>query len=513
MDMNIDISIGQEIDGYIIERPLGAGSFNSVFSVRTQTTGARAALKLLRRGEAEAKQRFKQEIAALKQLNHPDIPKYIHDGTYNGQPFLVQTFVPGESLRKQLYHQRRQGRTCGERQVLIIVRRLLGALAHMHEHNIVHRDVKDANVVVSKSLKQVSLVDLGFCREIHQDAKVESFTQIGALRFGPPKKLRSPTTIHDTHDVFAVGVLAYVLLTNCYPWDLELGDDVSVLIFRMETRPLVPVSDLNTLIHPELSNFVSVLLAVDDDNRPDAAAAKHKCDSVYTSLRKERRAQSKQPTASLDRLWSIGHSSGQVLSTRRVGSFPQHLTYVRDLVDRARTKIRMMVDCVDHGSFLDPKLHDELLRTIERVGRSKHRPAIQLLICGKGAAISKSNPFFAVSYARNRKNIAFVRCLSTFCIFHRTTRPGSKTEFHKLLMRYHTLFKHRLLEANVDIRNVSETTAKSIGYFCWIEDERYAIFGPAGGTTFFRTHDSILVKSLITLFDFHWQLRPKHRKH
>lgn len=286
-----------KIDEYRILESLGSGSFAETFRVAA-TDGTEYALKLLRSGaDHDALLRFQNEVWALKSLEHRVIPKFITEGTYNGRPYLVESLALGKSLRKRLQEQREEGGASSQMRVLSIAVALLDALAHMHERGILHRDVKDDNIIATPSVSHVTLIDFGFCKGRGQPAEVPSVWNVGAARYCPPSKLEHPTNAHPTHDVFAVGVVGYLLLTNSYPWDISQSEDAGHLRERMLTRPPRPISDLNSLVSREVSDFFVRLLALDDDARPAASNAKQECDE----LREKVSAHSAAPVISRER--------------------------------------------------------------------------------------------------------------------------------------------------------------------------------------------------------------------
>src|SRR5207237_3803295 len=94
-------------------------------------------------------------------------------------------------------------------------------LTYMHDQGVYHRDVKDDNIIATDAGREVTLVDLGFCKGLGQPSQVQTVWNAGAARYAPPEKLDHPADANPTHDVFAVGVVAYLLLTNQYPWDFS----------------------------------------------------------------------------------------------------------------------------------------------------------------------------------------------------------------------------------------------------------------------------------------------------
>ena len=259
---------------YQVLEYLNGGSFGHVYRV-CKHCHHQYALKWLRAdAEREGIQRFENEAWALNKLDHPVIPKLVDQGQSDGRPYIVMTLARGTSLRKLFSDQLKEGGASGHMRVLAIAEAVLDALTHMQERRIYHRDVKDDNIVATDSVSHVSLLDFGFCKGSRQPVDVASFFKVGAPRYSPPSKLRHPAKVHPTHDVFAVGVVAYLLLTNQYPWSVSETEDAGDLEEQMRTRALVPVSEINNLVPKDVSRFFANLLDIDDDHRPNPSKAR-----------------------------------------------------------------------------------------------------------------------------------------------------------------------------------------------------------------------------------------------
>lgn len=251
---------------------LGAGSFGHVFHVRRGDE--EFALKWLKPdAEADARPRFENEAWALQALDHPVIPRFIDRGEHNGRPWLVMTLAHGISLRALHEKQVRERTPCGQMRVLDIMIAVLDALTYMHARDVYHRDVKDGNVIAAESVTNVTLIDFGFCRGVQQPEHPPSFWAVGASRFGPPTKLDYPSEVHSTHDVFAVGVLAYLLLTNRFPWQVAESENRGRLRDAMVNTDPPDLLTINSFVDPEVAGLISRLLEINDDARPSAADA------------------------------------------------------------------------------------------------------------------------------------------------------------------------------------------------------------------------------------------------
>lgn len=257
---------------YRVKALVGEGSYAHTYLV--ERDGQELAVKWLRADSPPGSdKRFENEAWALRQLNHPSIPRLIAVGTLEGRPYIVMTFADGVSLRKLYERQVGDGGTLGQWRMLRIAEAILDALAHMHKRRIYHRDVKDANVLLDESSSHVTLVDLGVCKGDGQPVDADTFWEIGASKFSPPEKLNHPRHAHPTHDVFAVGVLGYLLLTNRYPWSVDPEGDRGDLVELMQ-RVIPPrIHVVNNMVRRDVSDFFTWLLQIDDDSRPTAPDA------------------------------------------------------------------------------------------------------------------------------------------------------------------------------------------------------------------------------------------------
>jgi eukaryotic-like serine/threonine-protein kinase len=212
---------GQSIGAYTLISLLGNGGMGSVWLARRNDGwfAGHAALKLLHPsiiglvGEA----RFKREGAILGQLKHPHIAHLIDAGVSPvGQPYLVLEHVEGQRI-DDYCDAGRLGVVARVRLVLDV----LGAVAHAHAKLIVHRDIKPSNLLVSRE-GRVKLLDFGIAKLIGGDAgpEVAALTRDDARPLTPeyaaPEQIAGGAVTAAT-DVYAVGVLLYVLLAGRHP--------------------------------------------------------------------------------------------------------------------------------------------------------------------------------------------------------------------------------------------------------------------------------------------------------
>ena len=288
-----ELPCGYVIDKYTIDEQLGRGNFATVYS-GSDDNERKVAIKIGDSLDQTNHDRIRSEAAALKRLKHPGIPAYVAEGSIIGHPYIVMDLAPGRSLHDRILNHLSCNQRFSDVSVLRVIRELFEILVYLNsEPHIsndgsgwVHRDIKDANVVLNDSKSRVTLIDFGFCKESGDTNKRfdDSFFHAGAARFAPPTKLDRPAHADPTYDVFAVGVLAYLMLTNQHPWSVPYTDDVGDLIMAMRSEEPIPISELNNTVRPQVCELIEALLTIDDKNRPSATEALETVEGLLSSV-------------------------------------------------------------------------------------------------------------------------------------------------------------------------------------------------------------------------------------
>ena len=211
---------GRRIGPYVIESEIGRGGMGSVWKARRADGRfeGHVAIKLLhlswlgRIGE----QRFQLEGRLLGRLDHPNIARLIDAGVLEGgQPYLVLEYVEGEPIDRYC----ELSSLSAEARVELILH-ALAAVAHAHRHLIVHRDLKPSNVLVTPD-GTVKLLDFGIAKLLDVGAQVaptQTLMQGLTPQYAAPEQLLGQTVTTAT-DVYALGVMLYVLLAGQHPFE------------------------------------------------------------------------------------------------------------------------------------------------------------------------------------------------------------------------------------------------------------------------------------------------------
>ena len=234
---------GQVVGAYTLERELGQGGMGSVWLAR-RTDGRYegfVAIKflhagLLARGDAE---RFAREGSILARLAHPHIARLIDAGVMPGgaQPYLVLEYIDGVTIERYC-EQHALDATARVRLFLGV----LAAVAHAHHRLILHRDLKPSNILVTEA-GEVKLLDFGIATLLDdgaQAAAASELTQRAGRAFTPqyaaPEQLQGGDVTTAT-DVYALGVLLYVLLGGAHPTAVPTDTALNQLRAVVEHEP------------------------------------------------------------------------------------------------------------------------------------------------------------------------------------------------------------------------------------------------------------------------------------
>jgi eukaryotic-like serine/threonine-protein kinase len=238
---------GQTIGAFEVVSQIGQGGMGSVWLARRNDGRfeRQVALKFLNIAllGKEGEDRFKREGRILALLAHPHIAELIDAGvTITGQPYLVLEYVDGDQI----------DRYCDQRQLDLPTRihlflQVLDAVAAAHANLIVHRDLKPSNVLVRKD-GDVKLLDFGIAKliEAENDSERQTAFTIGGTALTPeyaaPEQLKGEAITVST-DVYALGVLLYLLLTGRHPAGEGPNSPAELVRTIVEVEPMRP-SDL-----------------------------------------------------------------------------------------------------------------------------------------------------------------------------------------------------------------------------------------------------------------------------
>ena len=262
---------GDAIDIWVVDRQLGSGGMGSVYRCHNRDAPRIvAAVKVLDPSVRTSRQgvdRFVREAETLFRLDHPNIVKVRNLRMDLDTPFIEMEFVEGQSLEDLI-----EAGPVPMPRALRLLGQIASALAYLHGAGVQHRDLKPANILVQSTAsggERVKIVDFGLASDVEASAITVSQDTFGTVSYAPPEWVDPASLRADLWDIYAVGVIAYEMLTGAMAFPLpgvgSLRQQSMQVIFAKQNHALLdpgpPAGDkLRALIaraaHPDVSQRV-----------------------------------------------------------------------------------------------------------------------------------------------------------------------------------------------------------------------------------------------------------------
>jgi len=259
-------------DRYELGEILGFGGMSEVHLARDLRLHRDVAVKILRADLARDPSfylRFRREAQNAAALNHPAIVAVYDTGeaeTATGPlPYIVMEYVDGVTLRDIVHNDG----PMPPRRALEVIADACQALNFSHQNGIIHRDVKPANIMISKA-GAVKVMDFGIARAIADSGTSVTQTSavIGTAQYLSPEQARGET-VDARSDVYSLGCVLYEVLTGEPPF---VGDSPVAVAYQHVREDPTPPSQKNPALPPELDAVVLKALAKNPENRYQTAA-------------------------------------------------------------------------------------------------------------------------------------------------------------------------------------------------------------------------------------------------
>ena len=258
----VEISTDSVYDKYDILEEIGVGAFGVVHRCRERQTGNIFAAKFIPATHAIEKDLIKKEIDVMNQLLHPKLIN-LHDAFEDDDEMvLIFEFLSGGELFERITS---DNYIMNENEVINYMRQVLQGIQHMHDKNIIHLDIKPENVMCeTKKSSNIKIIDFGLATKLDPNEIVKIST--GTAEFAAPEIVeREPVGFYT--DMWAVGVLAYVLLSGLSPFagdnDVETLKNVKNCDWEFERDAFANVSD-------QAKDFIRRLLIYNKEKRMTA---------------------------------------------------------------------------------------------------------------------------------------------------------------------------------------------------------------------------------------------------
>ncbi|MGH7703797.1 MAG: protein kinase domain-containing protein [Gemmatimonadales bacterium] len=238
---------------YLLQRELGGGGMSRVFVAEERALGRKVVVKVLppELGAGLNIDRFRREVQLAASLHHPNIVPLLAAGEADGLLYYTMPLIEGESLRVKLT--RESELPIGE--AVRLLRDVVDALSCAHEHGVVHRDIKPDNVLVSRHHALVT--DFGVAKALSEATGKSALTSTG-VALGTPAYMAPEQAAADPHvdhraDIYAVGALAYEMLTGRPPFT---GHSPQAVLAAQVTKAPEAVTESRASVPPALAALV-----------------------------------------------------------------------------------------------------------------------------------------------------------------------------------------------------------------------------------------------------------------
>jgi serine/threonine-protein kinase len=259
-----------QIAGYRIEARVGRGGMGEVYRAVQLDLGRRVALKVLApelAADDRFRRRFLRESRIAASIDHPSIIPIYQTGEAGGLLYIAMRYVDGPDLATVL---RREGRLEPAR-ALAIMAQVASALDAAHEHGLVHRDVKPANILLaagrSGSDGHCYLCDFGLIKQVDSEQAASALTAtdqfVGTIPYVAPEQIEG-RAIDGRTDVYSLGCVLFHCLTGSIPFD---GSSDVEVIFAHLGKPPPPLSTRAPGLPADLDPIVARALAKSKEDR------------------------------------------------------------------------------------------------------------------------------------------------------------------------------------------------------------------------------------------------------
>jgi serine/threonine-protein kinase len=253
---------------YQLDRELTGGGMSRVFVATDLALSRKVVVKVLPPELAAGvnRERFRREIQVAAQLQHPHIVPLLSAGEQGDLLWYIMPYIEGESLRAALERKRH----FTVREVMRILHDIVDALAFAHERGVVHRDIKPANILTQGAHALVT--DFGVAKALSVSLPSTGLTSagiaIGTPAYMAPEQLAGDAAADQRVDIYAVGLLAYELVTGVSPFT---GPSPRETLAAQLTRDPKPLHELSAEVPRTLSTLIMRCLAKDPADRPQTA--------------------------------------------------------------------------------------------------------------------------------------------------------------------------------------------------------------------------------------------------
>ena len=297
---------------YEIIEKIGSGGMATVYKAKCLVLKRFVAVKVLRdefTTDEEFIKRFNIEAQAVASLTHPNIVSVYDVGHEGNLYYIVMELVKGKTLKEIIV----EDGALGWKWSVKIAMQIASALETAHRNNIIHRDIKPHNIIITED-GVAKVTDFGIAKAVSNSTITAFGTTIGSVHYFSPEHARGGFT-DARSDLYSLGVVMYEMVTGRVPFDSDTP--VSVALKHMQEEPIEPIK-----IKPDLPQCVN--------------------DIIMKAMRKDANERYQTATEMIKDLeLALKHPEEKFVSAPNIGDFPTQkisLDYAEELQKQEKGK-------------------------------------------------------------------------------------------------------------------------------------------------------------------------------
>lgn len=246
---------------YEIIEKIGNGGMATVYKAKDLVLKRYVAVKILREEyttDNEFIKRFNTEAESAASLTHPNIVSVYDVGKEGNLYYIVMELIKGKTLKEIIVEDGRMGWKWSVK----IAKQIAQALEVAHRNNIIHRDIKPHNIIITED-GTAKVTDFGIAKAVSNSTITAFGTTIGSVHYFSPEHARGGYTDAKS-DLYSLGVVLYEMVTGKVPFDADTP--VSVALKHMQEKPVPPI-ELNPAIPQSLNDLILKAMEKDPNMR------------------------------------------------------------------------------------------------------------------------------------------------------------------------------------------------------------------------------------------------------
>ena len=346
---------------YKVSRTLGRGAMGVVYLAEDPLIGREVAIKVVDAGEGVEREerdqleaRFEREFQSAGMLSHPNIVSVYDVGhDEDGTAFIAMEYVPGESLQDILA----ENRAFTLAEIADLATQLSSGLDYAHEHGIVHRDVKPANILIGRD-GRAKIADFGIAR-VATTTLTRTGSLVGTPAYMSPEQVTG-NPVDGAADQFSLAVMLYQMLTGKRPF---IGDSPTTMMWQIVHEDPPPPSKINAALPESVDNALGRSLAkMAEDRYP-------RCIDLANALRRALGASSEDATV------VMSSTDAETVVTNRRGVTAQRERAAAERRDKAAALFAKAEELQDAGKLKESVRLGEQVLDVD----PDHAPAKRLM--------------------------------------------------------------------------------------------------------------------------------------